>query len=92
MSGVDYDGREIRKGAVDAVERYIAESGGSTVPELRRVVERIAGACVRKVGKQLDVDLERLGPRLFLRQHPVHTELPNTGDEDAIHDRLREVR
>jgi potassium-transporting ATPase ATP-binding subunit len=44
MSGVDFDGREIRKGAVDAIERYIAESGASTVPELRRVVERIARA------------------------------------------------
>jgi K+-transporting ATPase ATPase B chain len=42
MSGVDFDGREIRKGAVDAVERYIAESGGSTVAELRGIVERIA--------------------------------------------------
>src|SRR3989440_12215122 len=44
MSGVDFDGREIRKGAVDAVERYIAESGGRTGPELRAVVERIARA------------------------------------------------
>jgi K+-transporting ATPase ATPase B chain len=42
MSGVDFDGREIRKGAVDAVERYIAEGGGSTVPGLREIVERIA--------------------------------------------------
>jgi K+-transporting ATPase ATPase B chain len=42
MSGVSFDGREIRKGAVDAVERYIAENGGGTVPELRAVVERIA--------------------------------------------------
>ncbi|PYS88663.1 MAG: K(+)-transporting ATPase subunit B [Acidobacteria bacterium] len=42
MSGVNYDGREIRKGAVDAVERYIVASGGSTVPELRGIVERIA--------------------------------------------------
>jgi K+-transporting ATPase ATPase B chain len=42
MSGVSFDGREIRKGAVDAVERYIAESGGGAVPELRAIVERIA--------------------------------------------------
>src|ERR1700748_1822693 len=28
MSGVDFDGREIRKGAVDAIEKYVAEEGG----------------------------------------------------------------
>jgi K+-transporting ATPase ATPase B chain len=28
MSGVDFDGREIRKGAVDAVEKYVARDGG----------------------------------------------------------------
>ena len=28
MSGVDYDGREIRKGAADAIEKYLAEQGG----------------------------------------------------------------
>ncbi|HST52092.1 MAG TPA: potassium-transporting ATPase subunit KdpB [Pyrinomonadaceae bacterium] len=28
MSGVDFDGREIRKGAVDAIEKYIAEADG----------------------------------------------------------------
>jgi potassium-transporting ATPase ATP-binding subunit len=28
MSGVDFDGREIRKGAVDAIEKYVAGDGG----------------------------------------------------------------
>ncbi len=28
MSGVNFDGREIRKGAVDAIERYVAETDG----------------------------------------------------------------
>jgi K+-transporting ATPase ATPase B chain len=41
MSGVDYDGREIRKGAVDAIEKYVGDGRGAT-PELRAVVERIA--------------------------------------------------
>ena len=41
MSGVDYDGREIRKGAVDAIEKYVGNGRGAT-PELRAVVERIA--------------------------------------------------
>ena len=42
MSGVDFDGREIRKGAVDAIERYVTESGGSAPPGLRRIVERVS--------------------------------------------------
>jgi K+-transporting ATPase ATPase B chain len=42
MSGVDFDGREIRKGAVDAVERYVAESGGSASALMREIVEHIA--------------------------------------------------
>lgn len=42
MSGVNFDGREIRKGAVDAVERYVMEQGGSAPPELRSIVERVS--------------------------------------------------
>ncbi len=42
MSGVDFDGREIRKGAVDAIERYVAEQGGSAPAEMREIVERIS--------------------------------------------------
>jgi K+-transporting ATPase ATPase B chain len=42
MSGVDFDGREIRKGAVDAIERYVAEQGGSASAQLREIVEHIA--------------------------------------------------
>nr|MBA3716093.1 potassium-transporting ATPase subunit KdpB [Pyrinomonadaceae bacterium] len=42
MSGVDFDGREIRKGAVDSIERYVAQSGVQAPKELREIVERIA--------------------------------------------------
>jgi K+-transporting ATPase ATPase B chain len=42
MSGVDVDGRQIRKGAADAVRRFATEQGGSASTELDRVVERIA--------------------------------------------------
>ena len=42
MSGVNYDGREIRKGAVDAIERYVTEGGGSAPTTLRGIVERIS--------------------------------------------------
>ncbi len=43
MSGVNYDRREIRKGAADAIEKYI-NSNGEKVPsnEMREIVERIA--------------------------------------------------
>jgi K+-transporting ATPase ATPase B chain len=42
MSGVDVDGRCIRKGAVDAVEKFAGEQGGRLAVELRAEVERIA--------------------------------------------------
>jgi K+-transporting ATPase ATPase B chain len=42
MSGVDFDGRVVRKGAADAVERYLREQGGIVAPELRGMVERVA--------------------------------------------------
>jgi K+-transporting ATPase ATPase B chain len=41
MSGVNLDGREIRKGAVDAIERY-AGNGNQASPQLREIVLRIA--------------------------------------------------
>ena len=42
MSGVDLDGREIRKGAADAVGEFVAYHGGTTPAEVRREVERVA--------------------------------------------------
>ena len=42
MSGVDLDGRVIRKGAADAIERYLAAQHATVPPQLRAVVERIA--------------------------------------------------
>ncbi|MBV8858729.1 MAG: potassium-transporting ATPase subunit KdpB [Acidobacteria bacterium] len=43
MSGVDFDGRQIRKGAVDAIERYVGSNGDGAVPkELREIVERVS--------------------------------------------------
>ncbi len=48
MSGVDYaqDGksREIRKGAVDAIEKYVNGNGALAPKELREIVERISRA------------------------------------------------
>jgi len=42
MSGVDMDGREIRKGAVDAMERYVRDQNGEFPQSLRFQVDRIA--------------------------------------------------
>jgi K+-transporting ATPase ATPase B chain len=42
MSGVDLDGRRIRKGATDAIEAFLKESGGSLPPQIRRCVDNIA--------------------------------------------------
>ncbi len=44
MSGINLDGREIRKGAVDAIEKYSTAGGQQSPAELREVVERIAKA------------------------------------------------
>jgi potassium-transporting ATPase ATP-binding subunit len=42
MSGVDFDGRSIRKGAADAIAGFINAQGGAVPPELKPAVERIA--------------------------------------------------
>jgi K+-transporting ATPase ATPase B chain len=42
MSGADLDGRRVRKGASDAVVRWIKEQGGSVPPQLTPIVEKIA--------------------------------------------------
>jgi K+-transporting ATPase ATPase B chain len=42
MSGVDLDGRKIRKGSYDAIEAYVVGMGGKFPESLRPVVEKIA--------------------------------------------------
>jgi potassium-transporting ATPase ATP-binding subunit len=42
MSGVDFDGREIRKGAVDAIAKYLNQHGTSMPRETQASVEAIA--------------------------------------------------
>jgi potassium-transporting ATPase ATP-binding subunit len=44
MSGVNLDGRIIRKGAVDAIQKYIGENGGTLPQEVQAAVETIARA------------------------------------------------
>lgn len=42
MSGVDMDGRQIRKGAADSVKAYIEEQGGQFPPAVQAIVDDIA--------------------------------------------------
>ena len=44
MSGVDIDGRVIRKGAVDSIAEFIGSQGGIVPVEMDALVARIAGA------------------------------------------------
>jgi K+-transporting ATPase ATPase B chain len=44
MSGVNIDGREIRKGAADAVIKYVTANGGVVAPEANEIVDRISRA------------------------------------------------
>jgi K+-transporting ATPase ATPase B chain len=42
MSGIEWEGRSIRKGAADSVQRWVEEHGGQVPPDLAPIVERIA--------------------------------------------------
>ena len=42
MSGVDLDGRSVRKGATDAVERFAREHGGELPEAVRTIVENVS--------------------------------------------------
>ncbi len=42
MSGVNIQGRQIRKGAADAIRTYVEEQGGHFPPEFRKLVDDVA--------------------------------------------------
>jgi K+-transporting ATPase ATPase B chain len=42
MSGVDYDGKRLRKGAADAIKRFVQEQGGSVPVQLDEEVNEVA--------------------------------------------------
>jgi K+-transporting ATPase ATPase B chain len=56
MSGVDYDTREIRKGAADAIQKYLGNGTGHQTGDLNAIVERIS----REGGTPLVVAEDRL--------------------------------
>jgi K+-transporting ATPase ATPase B chain len=44
MSGLDFEGRQIRKGAAESVKNWVSELGGTVPPGLDEVVERVSRA------------------------------------------------
>ncbi len=46
MSGVDYDGVEIRKGAAEAIKEYVENAGGEYTAECDYIVKTIANRVV----------------------------------------------
>ena len=42
MSGIEWEGRSIRKGAADSVRRWVTEQGGTVPADLAPIVEQIA--------------------------------------------------
>jgi potassium-transporting ATPase ATP-binding subunit len=42
MSGVDIDGRKLRKGATDAITQFVKDAGGSVPPALAEISDRIS--------------------------------------------------
>jgi K+-transporting ATPase ATPase B chain len=44
MSGVDFNGTRVRKGAADAIKRHVADLGGTAPPQLDEIVANIARA------------------------------------------------
>ena len=59
MSGVDLNGRQIRKGAADAIEAYVKSLGGTVPADVRTTVDTIA----KSGGTPLVVAEGRQGPR-----------------------------
>jgi K+-transporting ATPase ATPase B chain len=44
MSGVDFDGRSIRKGAPDSIKKYVVDLGGAVPPEVDDAVQIVASS------------------------------------------------
>ncbi|MGB9072593.1 MAG: potassium-transporting ATPase subunit KdpB [Terriglobales bacterium] len=44
MSGVNLDGREVRKGAADAITQYLEQHGAALPPDVRAAVDKIAAS------------------------------------------------
>ena len=81
MSGVDLDGRKVRKGAGDSIVKFVKENGGSLPPDLDGIVQKISRAggtplVVADTGKVMGViylkDIIKQGIReRFARLHAM---------------------
>jgi potassium-transporting ATPase ATP-binding subunit len=83
MSGVNIDGRQLRKGASDAIGRWVSETGGVMPPETARVIESIA----RQGGTPLVVAERQNGGSLVLGA--IHLKDIVKGGMKERFDRLR---
>ncbi|WP_405072135.1 potassium-transporting ATPase subunit KdpB [Kribbella sp. NBC_01510] len=63
MSGVDVDGRQVRKGAAGAVNAWITQNGGTTDPKLGEMVDGISasGGTPLVVAESIDGKARALG-------------------------------
>jgi K+-transporting ATPase ATPase B chain len=63
MSGVDVDGRQLRKGAANSVAEWVRSQGGTVPPELGEIVDGIsaAGGTPLVVGQVINGKAEVLG-------------------------------
>jgi K+-transporting ATPase ATPase B chain len=63
MSGVDVDGRQVRKGAAGAVDAWIGQHGGTTDPRLGEIVDAISasGGTPLVVAESIDGEARALG-------------------------------
>ena len=52
MSGVDLDGTRLRKGAGDAILRWVADEGGQAPPELQAELDRVAPRGLDAAGRR----------------------------------------
>ena len=68
MSGVDLNGRSIRKGAADAIRDWIEDGGGSVPPELDTLVDEIAVSGRNAARRRLELDGARSHPPEGRRQ------------------------
>src|ERR1044072_6456354 len=71
MSGVNFDSREIRKGAADAIQRYLDGKGSHLVNDRKDIVERIS----RQGGTPLVVAEDRLSVGVIELKDIVHGEM-----------------
>nr|WTB36119.1 potassium-transporting ATPase subunit KdpB [Streptomyces sp. NBC_00830] len=83
MSGVDIDGRQVRKGAASAVTAWVAENGGQAGEEVQSLVDRIS----QSGGTPLVVAVKEIGTARVLGVIHLKDVV-----KDGIRERFAELR